>query len=189
MSKLPTIPILITKNLEKVLTQHNIAPKEYQPAYNGTSVGLDLYNTGPTIRIPPGVIDYKKDLLFEQNSPSDDIIKDQFDTVFKQLIPTGVCLALPPHWTGVISERGSIIKTPLKVRAGIIDPGYTDECFVNCVNLSLHPYEIKHGAKLPFQLVVLQANSQYEPVTVDEYRDLVEGSTRKGGKIGSSDTQ
>lgn len=187
MSDLPSIPMLITNELVEVLAGHGIDPHDYRPAYDGKSVGLDLYNIGPTIYIPPGTTNFREDWAFGDPEPDEKVVKDQFGKIFKQRISTGLLLALPNHWAGIIQERGSITKHPLKIRAGVVDPEYTGQVFVNCVNLSSHPWEIEHGSKLPFQLVVLQANTNFAPVTQEEYESLTEGSTRKGGMIGSSD--
>ena len=44
-----------------------------------------------------------------------------------------------------------ITKTPLKVRAGVIDRGYTGEIFVNAVNVSQNEFTLQQHQKLPFQ--------------------------------------
>lgn len=184
---IPEIKMYVSPKLRKVLRSHDIDPQTYQPAYSGRSVGLDLYNAGPTIIVPPGVMNYKKDQIFQDEEPSESIIDQQFRNIFHRLIPTGLRISLPIGWAGIIKERGSIIKHPLKIRAGVIDPDYTGEVFVNCVNLSAHPWEIDHGTKLPFQLVVLQANTNFTPVSLDDYEVHTKDSTRKEGMIGSSD--
>lgn len=188
MTFLPDIPITISNDLAKVLRSHNIEPQDYQPAYNSMSVGLDLYNAGPTLHIPPGLTNYKRDEFFD--APADqELANSQFKNIFKTLIATGLFLDLPKGWAGIIQERGSITKYPLKIRAGVIDPDYTGQVYVNCVNLASHPCEILHGSKLPFQVVVLQANTNFRSVTQEEYASLTEGSTRKQGMIGSSDKE
>ena len=94
---------------------------------------------------------------------------------------------MPAGWVALIQERGSITKTPLKVRAGVIDPSYTGEVFVNCVNLSTKPWEIPQASKLPFQLVIVRASTNFKHVSPEEYSELTQSSTRKHGMIGSSD--
>ena len=96
--------------------------ESYAPAYSGESAGLDLYNSGPSVTIKP-VSDFSY-----QN---------------KILIPTGLRVIVPEGYVALIQERGSITKTPLKVRAGVIDRGYTGEIFVNAVNVSQNEFTIR----------------------------------------------
>jgi dUTP pyrophosphatase len=182
----PSVPMLIGNELAEVLRRHHI--KAYLPAYGGESAGLDLYNVGPDTHILPTSVDHTKDWAFDGDADTD-LSTQQFKKIFKTLLPTGLFLAIPRGWVGLIQERGSITKHPLKIRAGVIDPNYTGEVFVNCVNLSTHPWQIKHGDKLPFQLVIVQANTQFQPVTKEDYLSLTSGSSRKEGMIGSSDTK
>lgn len=147
------------------IEQVPVSPQDYQPAYGGTSVGLDLYCASKTpIVIPP--------LLREQYH------EESFDVRnYKILIPTGVKVRLPLNSQALILERGSITKTPLKVRAGVIDPGYTAEIFINCINLSHLDVIIKPGEKTPFQLVCtptlamrLTSETDYQAMTKDSLR-------------------
>jgi hypothetical protein len=47
------INMTITKSLERVFENNDISIKEYIPAYNGESSGIDLYNAGGTVSIRP----------------------------------------------------------------------------------------------------------------------------------------
>ena len=162
--------ICLMQNLKNTLEYNNIMFKDYVPAYNGESAGLDLYNAGDRIFINGGSADY--------------VIKKPN---FKVLIPTGLKVSIPQGYVGIIQERGSIIKTPLKVRAGIIDSGYTGEIFVNCVNIEKHDFTIDKMSKLPFQLIVVKCDNKFDVVSEEEYEDLSLSSKRKAGMVGSSD--
>ena len=185
----PDVPILVSPALELALRDDGFTADTYRPAYSGGSVGLDLYNAGPTKTIPSASTNYKVSPDYPYRELHNDPVEagNRFKKVFKQLIPTGLRVAIPHGWVGIIQERGSVTKTGLKVRAGIIDPGYTGEVFVNCVNLGVHDHEIPANTKLPFQLVVVQANAHFAPVSQEEYDLLTTESSRKEGKIGSSD--
>tara|TARA_B000000557_G_C20808567_1_gene458822 strand:+ start:1503 stop:1988 length:486 start_codon:yes stop_codon:yes gene_type:complete len=159
------INIFCNSELKKILKENNV--EEYLPAYGGESAGLDLYNTGSDIELLP-----VKSLTFEDYK--------------KTLIPTGLHLSLNKDYVAYIKERGSIVKTPLKVRAGVIDAGYTDEIFVNLVNLSSQVFTIKHGERLPVQIVVVKCDNHYNELSENEYLSLTQASSRKKGKIGSS---
>lgn len=167
-------PVCLDKDLIKVLSHHGIEPLDYGPAY-GVSAGLDLFNVGPDIEIQP-----------TKASESSEWPKFYDKQLYKILIDTGLRLALPSGWAGFVEERGSITKTPLKVRAGIIDPGYTGRVFINCVNLDTQPWLIRHGEKLPFQLVV-KPFASFTTISTEMYESLTKDSTRGEGKIGSSD--
>ena len=164
------INICITSELKKVLDNKSIDIKDYLPAYNGESAGLDLYNSGSSINIMPSSSKY---ITKEPN--------------LKVLIPTGLKISIPKGYVGLVQERGSIIKTPLKVRAGVIDSGYTGEIFINCINVGTKDYRIQENEKLPFQLVVIKCDNEYNIVTEDDYLKSTAMSARKDGKVGSSD--
>ena len=160
----------LTSELRKILKDNNINPNEdYVPAYNGESAGLDLYNTS------------NKDYHISPSSQKTFLKKE------KLLIPTGLKVKIPKGYVGIIQERGSITKTTLKVRAGVIDSGYTGEIFVNCVNIGDSSSTIYKNSKLPFQLVVLKCDNEYKVVDEQEYLSLTEQSSRKEGQVGSSD--
>lgn len=164
----------ITKSLERALEKNNISIKEYIPAYNGESSGIDLYNAGATVSIRPLANSY---IILGNNN----------ETASLQ-IPTGVKISVPKGYVALIKERGSISKTSLKVRAGVIDPGYTGEVFINCVNVGRQVYTIYKGNKLPFQIVVVKCDNEFNIVSNEEFNELAKKSARKSGKIGSSDS-
>lgn len=165
------IPIYLNENLIKILKQHDLTPHSYKPAYGGESAAIDLYNVGPDITLDPTT-----------TSPS-----LCGHTRLGKLIPTGLHISLPKEHAALLRERGSIIKTPLTLRAGVIDPGYTDQIFVNLVNLSSQSYTINAGAKLPVQLLVTKVYTDFSPVTYAKYKVLTSDAKRLAGKVGSSD--
>ncbi len=168
--------IYLSKELRDVLIFNDLDPdNDYAPAYNGESAGLDLYNCGDTITI-------------ESASYRNVTIDSHYnDKKFKTLIPTGLRVIIPKGYVGLIQERGSITKSPLKVRAGVIDSGYTGEIFVNCVNLGKTHFSIQPKNKLPFQLVIVKCDNEFEVINEKEYLNLTNSSSRKEGKVGSSD--
>ncbi len=172
------IQFSITDSLRQALEIAGIAPSEYRPAYGGESVGLDLYNAGPDLQVYP-VYYIKQGRL--------DIELDNFETAFMSIIPTGVKVALPPNHTALVLQRGSVRKTPLIHRAGVVDPGYTDEIFVPVLNFSNQPYVIKQGQKLPFQIVCMPVISQFCFIEPDVYNTTTRHALRKDACFGSSD--
>ena len=152
------------ENLKEALRVNEV--DSYAPAYGGESAGLDLYNSGPSIILNP-VSDFSY-----QN---------------KILIPTGLRIIVPEGYVALIQERGSITKTPLKVRAGVIDRGYTGEIFVNAVNVSQNEFTLQQHQKLPFQLVVVKCDNHFQEIKEEEYLNLTSSHLRKDGIVGSSD--
>lgn len=163
------INITANEKLTKVLKEKGV--DHYGPAYSGESVGLDLYYTGDAVL----VVSRGRVL----NNETREVVK---------LVPTGLRVALPKKWVGLILDRGSISKTDLIRRAGVVDPGYTDEVFVNLVELPLGgEYFIYPGDKLPVQMVCVPVDNEFNLVTEEEFTKIVADAKRKQGKTGSSD--
>ena len=160
------VNICLMESLRFALQVNNINVKDYIPAYNGESAGLDLFNAGDHVTILP------QSVLPKNN---------------KQLIGTGLKLQVPKGYVALVQERGSITKTPLKVRAGVIDSGYTGEVFVNLINTGSEEYTLDSNIKLPVQIVVVKCDNEFEVVSEEEYLNLSRDSSRKEGKVGSSD--
>lgn len=162
------ISFTLTKDAAEMLYNIGIDPLSYGPAYDGESVGLDLYNTGPEITLQTHHV-----WTAYGEKPT--------------MVPTGVHIALPPNTVALIKERGSITKTGLISRAGVIDPGYTGEIFVNLVNIGSKKVTIEHSAKLPVQLVVIPCFTSFSAVGTKEYLEITQNSKRANRSLGSSD--
>ena len=160
------INICLMDSLIFALNVNKIDVNSYTPAYNGESAGLDLYNAGDRITILPQTVLPKS---------------------HKTLIGTGLKMKVPKGYVTLIQERGSITKTPLKVRAGVIDSGYTGEVFVNLINTGSEEYTLDSNIKLPVQVVVVKCDNEFNVVSEEEYLDITLSSQRKSGKVGSSD--
>ena len=161
------IKIALSETASEILHAHGISPEEYGPAYGGESVGLDLYNAGDDAMI----LGRNKWVAFEEP---------------KTLISTGVKIALPERTVGLIKARGSIVEYGMFVRAGVIDPGYTGEIFVNLVNLGEKDIKIQTGAKLPVQLIVVPCLNDYEVISNLKFLNETKDSTRQEKSQGST---
>ena len=160
------VNILLMDKLRFTLEVNKILVNSYLPAYNGESAGLDLFNAGSKVTILPQAVAPKNNKL---------------------LIGTGLKMRVPKGYVALIQERGSITKTPLKVRAGVIDSGYTGEIFVNLINTGSEEYTLDSNAKLPVQIVVVKCDNKFNVVNEDEFNNSTKSSQRKEGKVGSSD--
>ena len=169
------VKIFLREELKNILNTNNINVKDYVPAYNGESAGLDLFSCSDNITLIP--TNYKNVTNEEYHQQHK----------FKSLISTGLRMIVPKGYVALVQERGSITKTPLKVRAGVVDSGYTGEIFINCINTGSKPYTLSKGEKLPFQIVVVKCDNQFEVIDEEEYLSLSSTSRRKEGMVGSSD--
>lgn len=106
---------------------------------------------------------------------------------YKRLMPTGLHLAVPPNYVALIRERGSVTKTTLAVRAGVVDAGYTGEIFVGITNVGPLDWLIPAGAKSPFQILVVPVLNEFKAMPLQGFSWHVQNSKRGAGKIGSSD--
>jgi len=157
------INLTTTSAFDALQTKGLIPANCFESAYGGEAACLDLYNAGPDLSILPVT-----------------------DADYRILIPTGIRVALPANYVGLLLERSSIVKTPLKLRAGVIDPGYTGQIFCNALNFSDTPVVIPSGSKLPFQLLVHTFTNQFNRVSNEEYDYIVQNAKRNDNCIGST---
>jgi len=128
-------------NTVKVLVQRleNFPPDWSLPVY-GTeqSAAVDLQNAGPAITLAP---------------------------MARQLIPTGLAIALPADMeaqirprSGLAFKRGiSIVNTPCT-----IDADYRGEIRIPLINLDTAPQEIAHGERIAQMLIARVLRIEWE---------------------------
>ena len=88
-----------------------------------------------------------------------------------------------------LKERGSIVKTGLSVRAGVLDPGFTGEVFVSLANLGERDTKVDTGAKLPVQLIVVPCTNNFNVVSYSDFLEENIGSNRQQNQIGSTNKE
>jgi dUTP pyrophosphatase len=107
----------------------------------------------------------------------------------RALVPTGVALALPEGWVGLVHPRSglaarhgiSIVNAP-----GTVDSGYRGEILVNLVNLDRHEaFTVRRGDRIA-QLVVQQV-ARVSFREVDSLEDSSRGDTGHGASGGFGD--
>ncbi|WP_400767218.1 dUTP diphosphatase [Methylosinus sporium] len=102
----------------------------------------------------------------------------------RDLVPTGLSLALPPGFEAQVRPRSglalefgvSVLNAP-----GTIDSDYRGEVKVLLVNFGTHPFEISRGMRIA-QLVV----ARYEHVELVETAEALEETARGDGAFGST---
>jgi len=162
------IDICLTENAQVIFTRLGYDPGTYGPSYDGESAGLDLYNMGEKAILPGRT---KWSVYDEPNV----------------LLNTGIRIRIPQGYVGLLRERGSIVKTGLVLRGGVIDPGYTGEVFVSLSNIGEKDTNISTGAKLPVQLIVVPCINNFNSVSFSEFMEASGEAKRKDGSVGSSD--
>jgi dUTP pyrophosphatase len=104
----------------------------------------------------------------------------------RSLVPTGVALALPDGYVGLVHPRSglaarhgvTIVNAP-----GTVDAGYRGEVLVNLVNLDpREPFTVRRGDRIA-QLVV-QRVARVSFVEVDSLEDSSRGNTGHGASGG-----
>jgi dUTP pyrophosphatase len=98
------------------------------------------------------------------------------------LVATGVRVAIPQGWVGIVKDRSSMALKQIYTHAGVIDAAYRGEVKIVLSNAGATPYVIEKGAKIA-QMVVVPCLTKC--VTVENIEDL--GETERGaGGFGST---
>jgi dUTP pyrophosphatase len=91
-------------------------------------------------------------------------------------IPTGIQIAIPEGYVGLIWDKSGISLGGVHRLAGVVDAGYRGEVRVVLVNLGKEPFSIKKGMRIAQMLI--QPVETVEVVEADELDDTSRG---KGG--------
>lgn len=93
-----------------------------------------------------------------------------------EAIPTGIKVAIPDGYVGLIWDKSGVSLKGVHRLAGVIDSGYRGEVRVVMINLSDRPFAVDRGMKIAQMLV--------QPITmvrVVETEDLDDTSRGEGG--------
>ena len=94
-----------------------------------------------------------------------------------RLISTGISVAIPPHFVGLVWPRSGWACKGITTDAGVIDADYRGELFVLLVNLSNNPLDISPGMRIG-QLLIQPV---FPHITeVDELPDTERGASGFG---------
>ncbi len=98
-------------------------------------------------------------------------------------VPTGLALAIPPGWVGLVHPRSGLARrhgVTVANAPGTIDAGYRGEVQVLLVNLGQEKVRLERGERVA--QLLLQEVGRAEVVEVDS----LEASTRGDGGFGST---
>lgn len=94
---------------------------------------------------------------------------------------TGIAIALPQGFVGLVADRSSLAKRGIKTAGGVIDAGYRGEIHIVLWNISGAAIHLKRGERIA-QLLILPIATP-APVEVKKF----DGETARGEKgFGSS---
>ena len=97
----------------------------------------------------------------------------------RALIKTGIKMAIPVGFAGLVWDKGGIANQGIHTMAGVIDVGYRGEVLICLINLSSEDYLVKLGQKIA-QLLI-------QPVALLDAREGEVGDSERGDKkLGSS---
>jgi len=91
-------------------------------------------------------------------------------------IPTGIQVAIPAGFVGLIWDKSSISLKGVHRLAGVVDAGYRGEVQVVMINLGKEPFALKKGMKIAQMLIQPVAT-----VTIVESETLDDTSRGQGG--------
>ena len=98
----------------------------------------------------------------------------------RKLVPTGIAMAIPQGYVGLIWDKSGIASKGIKTMGGVIDSNYRGEIKVIMHNLSTEVYKIEQGHKIAQMLI--QEVKQKEIVEVED----LEETDRGAGGFGST---
>lgn len=96
----------------------------------------------------------------------------------RRIIKTGVSVAIPPGYVGLIWDRGGMAKEGFHTMAGVVDSDYRGEVLVMLHNVTRHDINIEKGQRIAQILIV--PCPQVEIEEVDELSDTERGDGRFG---------
>ena len=97
-------------------------------------------------------------------------------------VPTGLRVAIPEGWVGIVKDRSSMAKNRIYTHAGVIDAAYRGEVKILLSNDGNEPYTLAKGDKVA-QMIVIPCITGCEQVETEE--EL--GATERGeGGFGST---
>lgn len=88
-------------------------------------------------------------------------------------IPTGIRMAIPEGFVGLIWDKSGLSLRGVHRLAGVVDAGYRGEVRVVMANLSRQPFAIQKGMKIAQMLI--QPVATVEVVEVEELDDTSRG--------------
>ncbi len=93
-----------------------------------------------------------------------------------QPVPTGLKVAIPGGYAGLIWDKSGISLSRVHCLAGVVDSGYRGEIKVVLINLGIELFAVARGMKIAQMLI-----QPVQTVEVTESRDLEESERGENG--------
>ena len=100
------------------------------------------------------------------------------------LVSTGLAVAIPNDWVGVIKDRSSMAIKRLRTHAGVIDAGYRGEVKIVMSNAGSESFTVEAGSKFA-QMVVLPVRTSSTEVDSPELLGVTDRGAGGFGSTGS----
>lgn len=71
-----------------------------------------------------------------------------------KVLRTGIAMAIPQGFVGLVADRSSMAKKGLKIAGGIIDAGYRGEVHIVLWNIGTEGVELKRGDRIAQMMVI-----------------------------------
>jgi dUTP pyrophosphatase len=95
-------------------------------------------------------------------------------------IPTGIAMAIPQGFVGLICDRSSLGAKGIRTLGGVVDAGYRGEVQVLLINLRNEPITLAKGDKVAQMLILPVSLCSVEEVTT------LDDTSRSTGGFGST---
>lgn len=127
--------------------------------------------------------------ILPKRAHSDDAGLDLFGLEDVTLLPnegkvarTGIAIALPKGYVGLVADRSSLAKRGIKTAGGVIDAGYRGELHIVLWNLSKEKVELAAGERIAQLLTLPIATPAVKEVT--EFDHVTERGAKGFGSSG-----
>jgi len=164
---------MLWNELSKLIPELNADIEQEKSQHNQTLI-LKVQRIGANAKLPSRA--YEHDAGF-------DLFSDELHSLApkeRTIIRTGIRMAIPSGFTGLIWDKGGVAKQGIHTIAGVVDSGFRGEVTVNLVNLSDDIYHIAPGQKIAQILF-----QRVEKIKLKETQ-INDTTERAEGRFGSS---
>jgi len=159
-----------------VKSSNGILKEQQRMAISSEIGGIEVQKLSPNARIPTKATSMDAGFDLYASMVGATILAPQE----VKLIPTGIAMALPRGYAGLIWDRSSMGVKGIHRFAGVVDAGYRGEIKVCLYNSNDRPYRLNSGDRIA-QILIQKVNDFY----LREVENLNK-TDRGGGGFGSS---
>jgi len=153
---------------------HNKLWQEVKKIISSQDNKIKIQRLSPTAKLPTRA---------HANDAGMDLYSNDYYSLLpgeKDVVKTGIKMAIPDGYAGLIWDKSGIAKNGIKTTGGVVDSGYRGEILINIINLSQDIYNITPGQKIAQMLI---QKVEFPEIIEDEINDETE---RGEGNFGST---